>query len=195
MDEALTKIKEDAVKMQEADIADTVKAIESEHLKSSLVIGFAATILGVTLDKLESIPLTGLTIFILLVLASIGTALYNLSAKKIKLHSNVDKFFDDSNPAQTKEWEVYLKFKHDHLKENYKDAKDLLYDKAKLTRYSFIFLILSILFLIVFKYSYGYQATRGFSATDRCSNITYRHANHCTNHEQRFWSGQWQTIQ
>ncbi len=49
----LIKIKEDVVKIQEADIADTIKSIESENLKSLFVLGFAAVLFGIVFGKID----------------------------------------------------------------------------------------------------------------------------------------------
>ena len=56
MDGDLIKIKEDALKIQEADVEDSIRSIENENTKSSLVLGFAAALLGVTFQILDALP-------------------------------------------------------------------------------------------------------------------------------------------
>ncbi|MGE4357857.1 MAG: hypothetical protein AB7E08_04825 [Candidatus Omnitrophota bacterium] len=86
--------------------------------------------------------------FILLLLASVGIALWNISAKKVNIHTDLHNIFVNREP---KDWEKYLDYNHLHLQESYASAKSLLYQKALFTKISFILLILSALSLLLSK--------------------------------------------
>lgn len=98
----LIKIKEDAIKIQEADIADTIRSIENENTKSSFVLGFAAVLFGIVFDKMDKIQQEIMLVFLLLVVLSVIFALWNISAKKIKIHTNVDEIFVKNKPDNWK---------------------------------------------------------------------------------------------
>lgn len=144
----LIKIKEDAIEIQKHDLDDVIKSIENENTKSSLILGFSGVLLGIVFRDLDSIPKWRAIIFLFLLMLSIGFSLYNMAAKKVKIHTNVDDIFVNNTPD---EWEKYLNFKHLRLRESYEEAKRLLYQKAYLTIISFILLILSSLILVVIK--------------------------------------------
>ncbi|MCR4423046.1 MAG: hypothetical protein WHU95_01625 [candidate division WOR-3 bacterium] len=151
-DNDLIKIKEDAIKIQEADIADTIKSIESENTKSSFVLGFAAVLFGIVFDKIGKIPNEVALTFLLLLLLSVSLAFWNISAKKIKIHTNVDEVFVKNKPD---DWKEYLNCRHLRLREIYSEANKLLYQKASLTRLAFILLILSVLLFSIARIFYG----------------------------------------
>ena len=144
--EDLIKIKEDAIKIQIHDLDDTIKSIENENVKSSFVLGFSGVMLGIVFNGLDKLLLWQAIVFLLLLISSIIISLYNISAKKIKIHTNVDEIFVNNQP---KEWEMYLNYKHLHLRNSYGEAKKLLYKKSNLTRISFFLLISSFLFLTI----------------------------------------------
>ncbi|MCM8817105.1 MAG: hypothetical protein NC913_06315 [Candidatus Omnitrophica bacterium] len=98
----LIKIKEDAIKIQEADIADAIRSIENENTKSSFVLGFAAVLFGIVFDKMDKIQQEIMLVFLLLVVLSVIFALWNISAKKIKIHTNVDEIFVKNKPDNWK---------------------------------------------------------------------------------------------
>lgn len=144
----LIKIKEDAIKIQEQDLRDTITSIDNETTKSSLVIGFAGILFGIAFGQIDNFPLFHTIIFISLLLASIAFAFWNMISKKITIHTNVDSIFVNKRPQ---EWEEYLNYRHLHLRDTYNNAKNLLYQKATFTKISFCLLILSSLFLILIK--------------------------------------------
>lgn len=134
----MIKIKEDAVKIQEADLLDTIRSIEAENTKSSFVLVFASALIALVKD-FDKIPKEISFIFLLLSVGSIILALYNISAKKISVHANVDEIFVKNTPTQ---WEEHINNKHLFLRNSYQEAKKLLYKKANLTRISFILAVL-----------------------------------------------------
>jgi hypothetical protein len=144
----LIKIKEDAIKIQIHDLDDTIKSIENENIKSSFVLGFSGVLFGIAFNQLDKLPLLPAIIFVLLLSSAVVISLFNISAKKVKIHINVDEVFVNNNPN---DWETYLNYKHLRYREIYENAKNLLYQKANLTRLSFILLILSSLSLTIIK--------------------------------------------
>lgn len=147
MENDLIKIKEDAVKIQEADLLDTIKSIESENTKSSFVLIFASALIALLKD-FDKLPLWANIIFLVLTIGSIAIALYNISAKKVSVHANVDEIFVKNTPTQ---WEEHLNNKHLFLRNSYQEAKNLLYKKACLTRTSFILVVLSTILISIAK--------------------------------------------
>jgi len=147
MENDLIKIKEDAVKIQEADLLDTLKSIEVENTKSSFALIFTSALIALlkNFDKLS--PWVNI-IFLVLAIGSIVVALYNISAKKVSVHANVDEIFVKNTPTQ---WEEHLQNKHLFLRNSYQEAKNLLYKKANLTRASFILVALSTIIISIAK--------------------------------------------
>jgi len=144
----LIKIKEDAIKIQINDLQDTIKSIENENIKSSFILGFAGILFSLVFDKIDTLSLWQAIVYIILLLGSIGIAFWNITAKKVDIHINVDEIFVNNEP---KNWERYLNFKHLRLRENYQNAKNLLYQKANYIRLSFVLLILSAFFLTIIR--------------------------------------------
>lgn len=144
----LFKIKEDAIKFQEQDVQDTVKSIENENSKSSFVLGFAGILFGLVFNQIDNILRWQAISFVSLLLCSIGFALWNITGKKVDIHTNVDEIFVNN---ETREWVKYLKNKHQRLCDSYESAKKLLYKKVIFTKLSFVLLILSYLFLVLIK--------------------------------------------
>ena len=147
MENDLIKIKEDAVKIQEADILDTLKSIEAENTKSSFALIFTSALIALLKD-FDKLPLWVNIIFLVLAIGSIVVALYNISAKKVSAHANVDEIFVKNTPTQ---WEEHLQNKHLFLRNSYHEAKNLLYKKANLTRASFILVALSTIIISIAK--------------------------------------------
>lgn len=147
MENDLIKIKEDAIKIQEADLFDTVKSIEAENTKSSFALIFASALITLLKD-FDKLPLWVNIIFLVLAIGSIIIALYNISAKKVSVHANVDEIFVKNIPSQ---WEEHLQNKHLFLRNSYQEAKNLLYKKANLTRASFILVALSTILISIAK--------------------------------------------
>ena len=144
----LNKIKEDAIRIQENDLKDTISSIENEATKSSFVIGFAGVLFAIVFATLDQISLPYAVVFTLLLLLSISLAFWNITSKKIFIHTNVDDIFVNSSHN---EWGKYLDSKHLHLRKSYNNAKDLLYRKTAKTKWSFCFLILASLLLVFIK--------------------------------------------
>ena len=147
MENDLIKIKEDAVKIQEADLLDTLKSIEAENTKSSFALIFTSALIALLKD-FDKLPLWVNIIFLVLAIGSIVVALYNISAKKVSVHANVDEIFVKNTPTQ---WEEHLQNKHLFLRNSYQEAKNLLYKKANLTRASFILVALSTIIISIAK--------------------------------------------
>jgi len=142
----LIKIKEDAIKIQEADITDTIKSIENENTKSSFVLGFAAVLFGILFDKMDKIHRGAAIASLLLLLISVALVIRNIFAKKIKIHTNVDEIFENYKPN---DWEEHLNNRHLRLREIYIEAKTLLYQKATLNRWAYLLLISSVIILSI----------------------------------------------
>jgi len=147
METDLIKIKEDAVKIQETDLLDTLKSIEAENTKSSFALIFASALIALLKDFDKFPPWVNIT-FLVLATGSIIIALYNISAKKVSVHANVDEIFVKNIPTQ---WEEHLQNKHLFLRNSYQEARNLLYKKANLTRASFILVALSTILISIAK--------------------------------------------
>lgn len=143
MENDLIRIKEDAIKIQEADLLDTMKSIEAENTKSSFSLIFASTLIAFLKDFDRLSPWISI-IFLVLAVGSIIVALYNISAKKVSAHANVNEIFVKNVPTQ---WEEHLQNKHLFLGNSYQEAKNLLYKKANLTKASFILVALSTILI------------------------------------------------
>lgn len=139
------KIQEDAVKIQEADLQDTVKSIEAENTKSSFVLIFTSALV-VLIKDFDNFPLWVNTLFLVFTISSILIAFYNISSKKIHTHSNVDEIFVKNTPTQ---WEEHLRNKHLFLRDAYQEAKAVLYKKAFLTKVAFIFVALATILISI----------------------------------------------
>lgn len=147
MENDLIKVKEDAVKIQETDLLDTLKSIEAENTKSSFALIFASALIALLKD-FDKLPMWVNIAFLVLAIGSIIIALYNISAKKISVHANVDEIFVKNIPTQ---WEEHLQNKHLFLRNSYQEAKNLLYKKANLTRASFILVAISTILISIAK--------------------------------------------
>jgi preprotein translocase subunit SecE len=147
MENDLLKIKEDAIKIQEADLLDTIKSVEAENTKSSFALIFASALIALLKD-FDKLPLWVNVFFLVLAIGSIIFALYNISAKKVSVHANVDEIFVKNIPTQ---WEEHLQNKHLFLRNSYQEAKKLLYAKANLTRISFVLVALSTILISIAK--------------------------------------------
>jgi len=145
METDLIKVKEDAIKIQETDLLDTLKSIEAENTKSSFALIFASALIALLKD-FDKLPMWVNITFLVLAISSIIVALYNISAKKISVHANVDEIFVKNVPTQ---WEKHLNNKHLSLRDRYQAAKNLLYKKANLTRLSFILVAISTILISI----------------------------------------------
>lgn len=145
MENDLIKIKEDAVKIQEIDLLDTLKSVEAENTKSSFVLIFASALIVLVKD-LGKFPEGIGVAFLILSIGSIILAFYNITAKKISVHANVNEIFVKNNPTN---WEDHLNNKHLHLRGCYQDAKNLLYQKANFNRWAFILVALSTILISI----------------------------------------------
>lgn len=172
------KMHEDAIKLKEDDITDTLKSIESEHVKSSLVIVFSATFFGIVFDKLESFPFCAALSIAISLLGAVGAALYNMWSKTVAIHTNLDDLI--TGIKKPSNWEQYITYKYEHLTIKYGNAKTLLKDKAWWTKLSFTLLGLALLLLIIFQFTHG--------QTYHKSNQT----NFRPTHEWRFERPDWQ---
>ena len=146
--ENLIRIKQDAIVIQENDLKDAIQSIENENTKSSFTLGFAGILMGLIFGNIDDLLFWQKIIFSLLTIISIGVAFYNISSKKLATHTKVDEIFVNSSPNN---WGKYLNYKHLRLKDSYSEAKTLLYRKTTLTKISYFFLILDLLFLLIIK--------------------------------------------
>lgn len=148
----LIKVKEDAIKIQESDIIDAIKSIEMENTKSYYAIAFLGVLIGIVFNNIDKIKKEIAIIFMLLTLVAIIIAFYNIAAKKIKIHTNVDDIFIKNYPN---DWNSYLNDKHLRLRKIYDESKNLLYQKAILNKWVLFILILATLFLSAGRIFYG----------------------------------------
>lgn len=148
MDNERVKIKEDALRILETDSQDTIRSLEQEHLKSSFALGFAATFLGVVMDKLDALSSCVAIPILLLLLGSVAVAIYNLLARSIPTHTNVDKVFEEGGPTG---WEKHLHVKYESMEKHYRQLSRLLKEKSVMTKISFACLFFSALLLIGLK--------------------------------------------
>ncbi len=139
----LIKIKEDAIKIQEADLADTLNCTEAENRKCSYVILFVPALLIALSNNLGGFyilhPWRSYSVFAGLVfgVVSVGVALYSMWPKKVGVHTNTDDVFN----MQSMAWEKYLSDLHLSLKERYQNAQNMLHSKTKCTKVSFCFVV------------------------------------------------------
>lgn len=141
------KIREDAIKIQERDIEDSTKGLELENTKVSVVLGFEGLLLVEALSLLGGKPALIKILFVLPLFASMVVGFYNLFAKKIKSHTNVEEIFVRKNSYQS--WSDYIDVKHLRLNGVYEETRGLLRQKSHLTNWSFVLLLLAVVVLIV----------------------------------------------
>jgi len=144
--EDLIKIKQDAIVIQENELKDTIQSIENENTKSSFALGLAGILIGFIFGNIDDLLFWQKIIFSLFVIIPIGFAFYNISSKKLATHTKVDEIFVNNSPNN---WGKYLNYKHLRLIDCYSEAKTLLYRKTTLTKISYFFLILDLLFLLI----------------------------------------------
>jgi hypothetical protein len=75
---------------------------------------------GIAFNQLDKLPLLPAIIFVLLLSSAVVISLFNISAKKVKIHINVDEVFVNNIPN---DWETYLNYKHLRYREIYENAK------------------------------------------------------------------------
>ncbi len=139
----LIKVKEDAIRIQEADLLDTFGCIEAEHRKSSYVLFFASGLV-IFIANSDSFCHVIQIVCLSFGLISVLFALYNMMAKTANVHARVDRIF--VNNALTK-WEEHLDNKHLSLRERYQNAQELLKTKVFWTKASFLSVVLLTLTL------------------------------------------------
>ena len=131
----LIKVKEDAIRIQEADLLDTFRCIEAENRKSSYVLLFASGLVTWIASTDTNFPCY-VEIFVLITgLVAVFSALYNLVGKKVSVHTTVDSIFIHNDPT---DWETHLNDKHGALRLNYQNARQFLEEKARLNKVSFV---------------------------------------------------------
>ena len=147
----LVKIKEDAVKIQESDLADTVKSIDSESQKSYFALVFAGVLMALVRD-FDNVPKGFACAFIFILFVAAGIAFYNISSKKVAIHADVSEIFIRNSPTQ---WIDHIINKHVFLNGAYRNASNLLDKKSLLTKWSFLLLIAAMFFAIILKLIYA----------------------------------------
>lgn len=141
------KIREDALKIKEKDIEDTLKSIDSENTKTSFALAFESLLVVQSLNFLTKNSLCIIIPYAIAILVAIIIALWNLVAKKVYIHTNVDDIF--CRKDRYNDWNTYLDQKYERFKQTYTEAKRLLNAKANLTIATFISLIIALLILLV----------------------------------------------
>ena len=141
------KIREDALKIKEKDLQDTLQSIEMENRKTIAAIGFEAILVSLTLNAVTKMNFGQYFFFGLMILISTIVSFYNLFAKKVAIHTDVDEIFirkEDNN-----DWDRYIDYKYLRIKKSYEDAQKLLVKKAVLTIWTFVFLSIAILTVLI----------------------------------------------
>ncbi len=141
------KIREDALKIQEKDIEDTIQSIDNENIKTSFAIAFESLLIVQVIDFIKDKPLIIKILFFAPLLLSIGTAFWNIFSRKVPIHTNVDEAFVRKESYNN--WSDYLDKKHLRLNDIYKSAQELLKTKSFLTKSTFGLLSISLLILII----------------------------------------------
>ena len=141
------KIREDAIKIKENDLKDTIQSIDSENTKTSLALAFESLLIIQSFDFLSKKPLLLSISFVIFILASIIVALYNLFAKKVPLHTNVEDIF--IRKESNNNWSDYIDRKYERISDAYKKGKELLNSKANLTGYSFLLLLIALIIYLI----------------------------------------------
>jgi hypothetical protein len=131
------------LKIQERDIFDQVKNIDSENTKSQIIIWFVWTIIAFWLRDLDiNNNCLKISIFIL-ALMPIIISLLNIWSKNVWYHLKVDTFFVNKH----KDYEKYLQDIHLANRTIYENVSKLLEKKAFFTKLGYIFTI--ILFIVI----------------------------------------------
>jgi activator of 2-hydroxyglutaryl-CoA dehydratase len=140
------KIREDAIRIQEKDVADTCDGIKFETTKISFALAFLSIVTAQSLKFVLSQDYWYKILFIILLLVAFGAAMFSLFAKKTNVHTNVDPIFADNSNDN---WKQYLEHRHNNLKDIKTNADKLLKSKVKYTKTTFILLSLVVLYLII----------------------------------------------
>ncbi len=145
IDTSVDRIREDAIRIQEGDIQDTLEDIRQENQKSSFILAFLAVFFGSFFDSLPTLSVKEQYVFVAFLVSATFIALWNIIAKKLKTHSNVDEIFvlDDY-----KNWGIYIKDKHLRLRGVYSEAQRVLRDKSFFNKVAIVIASFSILVLI-----------------------------------------------
>lgn len=147
MENNILKIKEECLKIQEKDISDQVKNIDNENNKSWIIIWFVWTIITFWLQDFNNKGFCLLIIFFTLSIIPILLALMNIWSKSVWYHLNINTFFiNESN-----DYKKYLNDMHLAYQNTYKNVSDLLVKKALLTKLSYIFTIILLIFILFIK--------------------------------------------
>ncbi|MCY3973159.1 MAG: hypothetical protein OXF52_03020 [Candidatus Dadabacteria bacterium] len=122
----LIKIKEDAIRIQEADLLDTFNSIQVENQKSYHVLLFVSGLIAFIIGTSNFPPY--LTIIISVIgLSSALPALKNMRAKKVDLHEDIDYIFKSNSPTS---WKERLDIRHKSLEKCSENAYKLLKERA-----------------------------------------------------------------
>jgi hypothetical protein len=141
------KIREDAIKIKEDDLQDTIQSIDNENTKTSFSLAFESLLIIQSFDFLTKKPLWLAISYSIFILFSIIIAFYNLFAKKVSTHTNVEDVFIRKN--NNNNWDDYIDRKYMRISDAYKSAKELLNSKANLTRCTFILLGIALLIYLI----------------------------------------------
>ena len=141
------KIREDALKIKEKDIEDTLKSIHSENTKTSFALAFESLLVVQSFEFLTQNSLWITIPYRVIISISLLIAFYNLFAKKVYIHTNIDDIF--SKKDEYNNWSKYLDDKYERFKQINTEAKRLLDKKASYTRCTFILLGIAVLILLI----------------------------------------------
>lgn len=139
-------IKEDAIKIKEKDIEDTVKSLSyqsiiSYYAVSVILLFYVILFKSITIFNLKIIVLLLLFWFILLLIW-----FYNILSIKINIHSDMSWVFLKKNKFT---YDKYLDKRYEKLKIIYSNAKKGLIKKANINRKLYILSGLFILTIII----------------------------------------------
>lgn len=140
------KIKEDCLRIQEKDISDQVKNIDNENNKSWLIIWFVSAMITLWLTDLDLNLYYWICLFIFW-LSPIIISLVNIWSKSVWYHININNYFVNNNDN----YEQYLKDMHLTYQGTYYNVSKLLEKKAFLTKLSYIFTIIFIIYVLFIK--------------------------------------------
>lgn len=141
------KVKEDAIRVMEANLLDTFNCIEAEIRKSSYALLFASGLMAFIVGMPQKTFPCGLQfILTILYLCSVVPALCNMVSKKVVAHLDIDSVFKIKDSI---EWEDYLDKKHPKLNKCYNSAKQAVESKAYCNKISFASIALLTLVAVV----------------------------------------------
>lgn len=124
------KIKEDAVKLKEKDIEDTIKSLDNQAIVSYYIVSAILWFLALVFREVSVDKSTKITVLVLgFILVFIW--FYNILSKKVDIHSDMSWVFSEK---YKKTYDEYLDKKYQHLSKIYTNVKNWLLEKSNLNR-------------------------------------------------------------